>query len=794
MSKTIDGLNVSDSIDQATFVAGSTIVHMQATPGGTEYNFNLPDTAGSVGDLLTSGGGGNNEMTWTSASFGTGTVTSVAATVPAFMTVSGTPITTTGTLAFGLSGTALPVVNGGTGVTTATGTGAGVHQNNAALTTPTINSSTLGGTTTSPGTLNVTNSTASTSTSTGAVIVSGGVGISGNTNIGGTLSSGAITNSGSISSSGVISTTNATASTSTGTGALTVVGGVGIGGNLNVGGTITGTIVPGSINTGGTITTTNATQSTSTTTGAIVASSATGGLGIGGNANIGGIITTTNTTDASFVNTGALQSAGGLGVAKATRIGGLLEINKSNINSADQFGIFPSVVDGRTNMKFYETLAFSSQAWYIGSNITVAPNTFEIFYGGGINSVVQTITGANGDTKIWSTTGSTSPTTGSFTTQGGIGVAKNITSGGTMTVGGTTAPNTAKILVLPTSTNAESSILYSTTTTGANPVWVAGHNAGASGTDTFSIFSTTKGSSPFIINNTGRVAMPIIYNTPNVFNNPATVTLTSASSTNITIYGNTNTIITLPNATTLGQEQIYRINNSSNNQFQLKDFGGNFIKFLNTGADTIVSLFDNTSANGVWETSGYMAKNSSWGNDSMVIAATSQVQITGGVNSTSSTTGILRLTGSGGLGVGGNIHAAGSIGALFLTTNDVDQFTYSTGTFAPTLAGDVTYVTQTGRFIQTGAEVKVAIYVQFNVVTSGTDMSITNLPFTTAIDGVGFGVVGQGGITGVGTVLVARGVGATTDLNFYSPLTETPIVLDNTWPTVTIQGLVTYFI
>jgi hypothetical protein len=73
-------------------------------------------------------------------------------------------------------------------------------------------------------------------------------------------------------------------------------------------------------------------------------------------------------------------------------------------------------------------------------------------------------------------------------------------------------------------------------------------------------------------------------------------------------------------------------------------------------------------------------------------------------------------------------------------------------------------------------------------------MSITNLPFATAIDGVGFGVVGQGGITGVGTVLVARGVGATTDLNFYSPLTETPIVLDNTWPTVTIQGLVTYFI
>ena len=50
-----------------------------------------------------------------------GTVTSVAATVPAFLSVSGSPITTSGTLAITLSGTALPVANGGTGATTLTG-------------------------------------------------------------------------------------------------------------------------------------------------------------------------------------------------------------------------------------------------------------------------------------------------------------------------------------------------------------------------------------------------------------------------------------------------------------------------------------------------------------------------------------------------------------------------------------------------------------------------------------------------------------------------------------------------
>ena len=48
---------------------------------------------------------------------GSGTVTSVAATVPSFLSVAGSPITTSGTLALTYSGTALPVANGGTGIT-----------------------------------------------------------------------------------------------------------------------------------------------------------------------------------------------------------------------------------------------------------------------------------------------------------------------------------------------------------------------------------------------------------------------------------------------------------------------------------------------------------------------------------------------------------------------------------------------------------------------------------------------------------------------------------------------------
>lgn len=54
------------------------------------------------------------------AGSGGGSVTSVAMSVPAFLSVSGSPITTSGTFAVSLSGTALPVANGGTGQTTYT--------------------------------------------------------------------------------------------------------------------------------------------------------------------------------------------------------------------------------------------------------------------------------------------------------------------------------------------------------------------------------------------------------------------------------------------------------------------------------------------------------------------------------------------------------------------------------------------------------------------------------------------------------------------------------------------------
>ena len=77
-----------------------------AAAGGFRYN------AGSFQSC--------NGTAWATLGTGSGTVTTVAMTVPTFLSVAGSPVTTSGTLAVTLSGTALPILNGGTGNTAGT--------------------------------------------------------------------------------------------------------------------------------------------------------------------------------------------------------------------------------------------------------------------------------------------------------------------------------------------------------------------------------------------------------------------------------------------------------------------------------------------------------------------------------------------------------------------------------------------------------------------------------------------------------------------------------------------------
>jgi hypothetical protein len=86
------------------------------TTANAALNGLLPSQTSQSGKVLSTDG---TNTSWI-ASGGTGTVTSVAMSVPAFLSVTGSPITASGTLAVSLSGTALPVANGGTGATTAT--------------------------------------------------------------------------------------------------------------------------------------------------------------------------------------------------------------------------------------------------------------------------------------------------------------------------------------------------------------------------------------------------------------------------------------------------------------------------------------------------------------------------------------------------------------------------------------------------------------------------------------------------------------------------------------------------
>lgn len=125
---------------------------ISAATSGTDY---APATSGSSILYGNGAGGFSNVTIGTGLTFvgGTlastasgGTVTSVAATVPAFLSISGSPITTSGTLAISYSGTALPVANGGTGLTTLTagyvpyGNGTGAF---SSLSTFNFNGSTL---------------------------------------------------------------------------------------------------------------------------------------------------------------------------------------------------------------------------------------------------------------------------------------------------------------------------------------------------------------------------------------------------------------------------------------------------------------------------------------------------------------------------------------------------------------------------------------------------------------------------------------------------------------------------
>ncbi len=95
---------IATSTATSTFVGPIATASASTTATSTMAGINLP-----YGGCVAVGG--------TCLTSNTGTVTSVAASVPSVLSISGSPITTNGTLTIGYSGTALPIANGGTALT-----------------------------------------------------------------------------------------------------------------------------------------------------------------------------------------------------------------------------------------------------------------------------------------------------------------------------------------------------------------------------------------------------------------------------------------------------------------------------------------------------------------------------------------------------------------------------------------------------------------------------------------------------------------------------------------------------
>lgn len=281
----------------------------------------------------------------------------------------------------------------------------------------------------------------------GDFIGAGGLQIVGDTILSGTLYTGSDTT--------IDAGTEATA---TNAGALVVTGGTGMTGNLYVGGaaTVTGALVLGST-----------TEATSSGAGAMVIA---GGVGVAKSVVIGsglhvagattlsgalaasGSVAVASTTDSTSSATGSLTTTGGVGVAKSMYVGGSVSANGVTAAGANSLALAGSTAGNAT------TVTASGSDTDV--SVSVVPKGAGVVrMGAGANQLTasgagtgsRVVLGAVGsDTDIGLsltpkgagtvyvpvTTQSTSNMSGAITTDGGLGVAKNVFVGGAASVSG----------------------------------------------------------------------------------------------------------------------------------------------------------------------------------------------------------------------------------------------------------------------------------------------------------------------------------------------------------------------
>ena len=290
---------------------------------------------------------------------------------------------------------------------------------------------TSSGTTIASGNIVAASGTASTSTTTGALVVVGGIGASGAVNIGSTATV-----------SGNIVAASGTASTNTTTGALVVVGGIGASGAIYAG-SVQNTPIGSSTASTGAFTTlsassdtsiTSATASTSTTTGAL---KVTGGVGIGGNLNVGGISTLTGN-----VNIGGNLTVTGQSVSIGASTLSIVDPIIS-LNTPADLSPLTVVTTSDIGIKFHyydsaDSHAFLGRAvdtgyleWYAKGNDTANVFTGTVYgttkMGGAVFANARTVGGG------------LTANTGTLQVWGDGSITGNLYTGSTLTVGGATA-------------------------------------------------------------------------------------------------------------------------------------------------------------------------------------------------------------------------------------------------------------------------------------------------------------------------------------------------------------------
>jgi hypothetical protein len=130
---TLSGVGTVTSVSGTGTVNGLTLTGTVTSSGSLTLGGTLSGIANSA--LTNSSITINGSATSLGGSINVGTVTSVAATVPSFLSIGGSPVTSSGTLAITLSGTALPTTSGGTGLTSFTANGVVYASSTSALAT-----------------------------------------------------------------------------------------------------------------------------------------------------------------------------------------------------------------------------------------------------------------------------------------------------------------------------------------------------------------------------------------------------------------------------------------------------------------------------------------------------------------------------------------------------------------------------------------------------------------------------------------------------------------------------------